>query len=349
MRSPSAGSVEDSSSARFQPSRRSNPPDGIPPVEGLRMRQVFAHEPVMIDEVVALFAPVPSGVVIDATAGGGGHAAALLSSHAHLRLLCLDRDPDAVAATTNRLGEYGARAVVRRARFDRLGEVAAELGIDPGSVSGVLFDLGVSSPQLDWPERGFSYRAMAPLDMRMDKVEGPTASDLVNTMSESELARLFASNGEGRFARRIAGAVVAARPITTTTGLADVVSSALPAAVRRQGGHPARRVFQALRIAVNDELGALSVALPVAIDVLAPGGRCVVIAYHSGEDRIVKSAFRTAETGGCSCPPGLPCICGARSLGKLVFRGTRRPTAAEMARNRRSESALLRAFERGGA
>jgi 16S rRNA (cytosine1402-N4)-methyltransferase len=313
------------------------------------MRQVFSHEPVMVDEVVSLLAPVPAGVVIDATAGGGGHAAALLSAHPQLRLLCLDRDPDAVEATTQRLEEYGDRAVVRRARFDRLGEVAAEIGVGPGSASGVLFDLGVSSAQLDRPERGFSYRADAPLDMRMDPDEGPTASDLVNTWPEAELARLFAANGEGRFARRIALAVVAARPVTTTGGLSDVVRSALPAAVRRQGGHPARRVFQALRVAVNEELELLSEALPAAIDTLAPGGRCVVISYHSGEDRIVKAAFRLAESGGCSCPPGLPCTCGAASLGKLVFRGTRRPSAAEMARNRRSESALLRAFERGGA
>ena len=349
MRSPSAGSVEDSSSARFQPSRRSNPPDGIPPVEGLRMRQVFSHEPVMVDEVVALFAPVPEGVVIDATAGGGGHAAALLAAHGHLRVLCLDRDPDAVAATTERLAEYGARAMVRQARFDRLDEVATEMGVAPGSVSGVLFDLGVSSPQLDRPERGFSYRADAPLDMRMDQSEGPTASDLVNTLPEVELARLFAAHGEGRFASRIARAVVAARPVTTTGALSDVVRSALPAAVRRQGGHPARRVFQALRAAVNDELAVLADALPVAIDALAPGGRCLVISYHSGEDRIVKTAFRFAETGGCTCPPRLPCTCGAVSLGRLVFRGTRRPTSSEVARNRRSESALLRGFERGEA
>jgi 16S rRNA (cytosine1402-N4)-methyltransferase len=169
----------------------------------------------------------------------------------------------------------------------------------------------------------------------------------VNTWPEADLARLFAANGEGRFARRIARAVVAARPVATTGALAEVVRSALPAAVRRQGGHPARRVFQALRVAVNEELDVLTDALPVAIEALTPGGRCVAIAYHSGEDRIVKAAFRQAETGGCACPPGLPCTCGAVSLGKLVFRGTRRPTPQEMARNRRSESALLRAFERG--
>jgi 16S rRNA (cytosine1402-N4)-methyltransferase len=313
------------------------------------MRPVFTHDPVMVEEVVALFSPVPPGVVIDATAGGGGHAAALLAAHPHLRLLCIDRDPDAVEATTRRLEEYGDRAWVRHARFDELGTVALEVGIPPGSASGVLFDLGVSSPQLDRPERGFSYRANAPLDMRMDPTSGASAAHVVNTWSEADLARLFADNGEGRFARRIARSVVAARPITTTDGLAEIVRSALPAAVRRQGGHPARRVFQAVRVAVNDELDVLTDALPVAIDMLAPGGRCVVIAYHSGEDRIVKAAFRRAETGGCSCPTGLPCTCGAVSLGRLVFRGTRRPSSVEMARNRRSESALLRAFERDAA
>ena len=285
------------------------------------MRQVFTHEPVMVDEVVGLFAPVPPGVVIDATAGGGGHAAALLAAHPDLHVLCLDRDPDAVEATTQRLARFGDRAVVRRGRFDRLAEIAAQIGVEPGSASGVLFDLGVSSPQLDRPERGFSYRADGPLDMRMDPDEGVTASDLVNTWSEADLARLFAANGEGRFARRIALAVVAARPLSSTTGLSDVVRDALPAAVRRQGGHPARRVFQALRVAVNEELEVLAEALPVAVDALASGGRCVVISYHSGEDRIVKAAFRQAETGGCVCPPGLPCRCGAVSVGQARLPG----------------------------
>ncbi|HUY20892.1 MAG TPA: 16S rRNA (cytosine(1402)-N(4))-methyltransferase RsmH [Acidimicrobiales bacterium] len=311
------------------------------------MPQVFTHEPVMVDEVVALFAPTPPGVVIDATAGGGGHAAALLAAHRHLRVLCLDQDPEAVEATATRLEGYRDRAVVRHARFDRLEDVAATVGVEPGSLSGALFDLGVSSPQLDRAARGFSYRQDAPLDMRMDPGAGPSAAELVNTMSEQDLTRLFAQHGEGRFARRIARAVVAARPVTTTGVLAEVVRSAIPAAARRQGGHPARRVFQALRVAVNDELAVLSEALPVAVGMLAPGGRCVAIAYHSGEDRIVKAALARAATGGCACPPGLPCSCGAVSLGHLVFRGARRPGADEVARNRRSESARLRAFERG--
>jgi 16S rRNA (cytosine1402-N4)-methyltransferase len=312
------------------------------------MSQVYAHEPVMVDEVVALFAPVPAGTVIDATAGGGGHAAALLAAHPSLRVVALDQDPEAVEATTARLSGFGARAAVRRTRFDRIDEVADALE-PPASLSGVLFDLGVSSPQLDRAERGFSYRLDAPLDMRMDPTTGPSAADLVNTLPEGQMSRLFAANGEGRFARRIARAVVAARPVTTTAELADIVRTAIPAATRRHGGHPARRVFQALRVAVNDELDVLGRALPAAIDALAPGGRCVAIAYHSGEDRIVKAAFALAADGGCTCPPGLPCGCGAVSLGHLVFRGAHRPTSEEVARNRRAESARLRAFERGDA
>lgn len=313
------------------------------------MRQVYTHEPVMVDEVVALFAPVAPGLVVDATVGGGGHAAALLDAHAHLRVLGIDRDAAAVAAAGERLRAYGERATVTMARFDQIERAAAAaVGAARGSVRGVLFDLGVSSPQLDRGERGFSYRVEGPLDMRMDQGPAPTttAADLVNGLGADELARLFAANGEGRFARRIAGAIVAARPITTTTQLADVVRTAIPAATRRTGGHPARRVFQALRIAVNEELDVLQRALPAAIDLLAPGGRCVAIAYHSGEDRVVKSAFALAETGGCVCPPGWPCVCGATPTGRLVFRGARKPTASEIDRNHRAESARLRAFER---
>ncbi len=349
MRSPSAGSVEDSSSARFQPSRRRTSPDGIPPVEGLRMSQAHLHEPAMLGEVVDLFAPVPPGLVVDATAGNGGHASALLSNHRGLRLLCIDRDREAVKITATRLEEFGDRAIVRHATFDNLVELAANEGYPSGTLSGVLFDLGVSSRQLDVAARGFSYWHEAPLDMRMDPSDGPAASELVNTWEEERLASLFAQNGESRFARRIARAVVVARPLTTTTQLAEVVRNAIPAAARRHGGHPARRVFQALRIAVNDELELLKEALPKSVDALAPKGRCVALAYHSGEDRIVKTTFAEAVSGGCKCPPALPCTCGARSKGHLVFRGARRPTPVEVAGNRRAESARLRAFERDAA
>ena len=309
------------------------------------MSPVFAHDPVMAEEVVSLLQPVPPGVVVDATVGGGGHAAALLGAHGHLRVLGIDRDPAAVAAARARLAPFGDRAVVVQARFDAMAEAMSSSGLE-GPVTGVLFDLGVSSPQLDEAGRGFSYRLEGPLDMRMDPSRGQAAGELLDTMTEGQLAGLLAEHGEAKFARRIARAIVAARPLRTTTQLAEVVRNAIPAAARRTGGHPARRAFQALRVAVNDELGALEEAVPAALGLLAPGGRCIAISYHSGEDRLVKSAFARAVTGGCVCPPGLPCTCGAVSQGRLVFRGARRPSPAEVARNRRAESARLRAFER---
>jgi 16S rRNA (cytosine1402-N4)-methyltransferase len=357
MRSPSTGMVEEFSSALFYPGRLGSYPRGASLVEGLRMARTYAHEPVMVDEVVALFGPVPAGVVVDGTAGGGGHAAALLDAHAHLGVLALDRDPDAVAAAAARLARFGRRAAVRRATFDRIEEIVASASADrdtwPRSsaaspvVAGVLLDLGVSSPQLDRAERGFSYRVSAPLDMRMDATGGPSAADLVNTASVDELTTLFTANGEGRLSRRIARAIVDARPVTTTGDLAALVASAVPAPARRRG-HPARRVFQALRIAVNDELSQLSRTLPAALRLLAPAGRMAVISYHSGEDRLVKAAFAEAVAGGCTCPPRLPCVCGARPDHVLVFRGAHRPSAAEVARNHRAESARLRAIERMG-
>lgn len=304
----------------------------------------FAHQPVMVTEIVDLLAPVPPGVVLDATVGGGGHAAAILDAHPHLSVVGLDQDPDAIAAAGARLGPFGLRARLVRAHFDRLAEVLAELGVE--ALSGALFDLGVSSPQLDRAGRGFSYRAEGPLDMRMDPDAARSAADVVNASTENELAALFAANGEGRFARRIARAVVTGRPITTTTQFAAIVRDAIPAATRRHGGHPAKRVFQAVRIAVNDELAVLPGALRAALELLAPDGRALVLAYHSGEDRIVKATFRRAETGGCVCPPGLPCGCGAQSTVRLVRRGALKPGPEEVAINRRAESARLRIAER---
>jgi 16S rRNA (cytosine1402-N4)-methyltransferase len=316
------------------------------------MSQAFQHEPVMAAEVVDLFAPVPPGLIVDATLGGAGHAAAILASHPHLTVLGIDRDPMAVAAAATELARFGERAIVRLARFDDLAAIVrgvqTEMGIPPDSfgLSGALFDLGVSSPQLDLAERGFSYRRDAPLDMRMDPTSGRTAADVVNESDEDSLASLFAENGESRFARRIARAVVAARPFTTTGELAEVVRAAIPAATRRTGGHPARRVFQAIRIAVNEELDQLDRALNAALDIVGAGGRCVVISYHSGEDRLVKAKFVNASTGGCMCPPGLPCVCGAAPEYRLVLRGSRRPSSDEIDRNRRSEAARLRVIER---
>jgi 16S rRNA (cytosine1402-N4)-methyltransferase len=304
----------------------------------------FAHEPVLVRQIVELFAPVPPGWVIDGTVGGGGHARVLLENHPHLEILGLDRDAEALAAAARTLGPFGSRVRLRHARFDRLSEVMREEAID--RVSGVLFDLGVSSPQLDRPDRGFSYRHGGPLDMRMDRSQALSAAVLVNTYDEARLTEILARNGDERFARRIARAIVVARPIESTTELAEVVRNAIPAPARRRGGHPARRTFQALRIEVNDELGVLEDGLAQAIDALVPRGRCAVLAYHSGEDRIVKAVFRDAETGGCTCPPDLPCACGAAPQVRLLKRGAWRPSAAEIADNPRAESARLRAVER---
>jgi 16S rRNA (cytosine1402-N4)-methyltransferase len=307
----------------------------------------YEHRPVMVDEVVGLLGPVPAGPIVDATVGGGGHARAILLAHPQSTVVGLDRDTDALEAAAHTLHDEIAagRARLHHARFDELDAVLDAAGID--RISGALFDLGVSSPQFDRPDRGFSYRRDAPLDMRMDRArDHRTAADIVNDATVAELADLFKDNGEGRFAGRIAKAIVAARPLTTTGELADVVKNAIPAPARRTGGHPAKRVFQALRIAVNDELGVLPVALDAAIERLAPGGRLVVIAYHSGEDRIVKDRFLAAETGGCTCPPNLPCACGAVRTARLLHRGARKPTADEVAANPRAESARLRSLER---
>ncbi len=306
------------------------------------MAHSFAHTPVLSAQIVALFAPVPAGVLVDATVGGGGHAAALLAARSDLRLVGLDRDPAALAAAARQLAPFGDRVTLVHATFAELDDVTS------GPLSGVLFDLGVSSPQLDRAARGFSYRVDAPLDMRMDQTSGPTAAALANELPEAALTALFRENGEGRLASRIARAIVRARPLTSTRQLADVVAEAVPAPARRRG-HPAKRVFQALRIEVNDELGQLERTLPCALDRLAVGGRCAVVSYHSGEDRLTKQIFATASTGGCTCPPTLPCVCGAVAQHRLVFRGARRPAAEEIAANPRAESARLRVIERTGA
>jgi len=306
---------------------------------------IFAHRPVMVAEVTELFRPVPPGPVVDATVGGGGHARALLEAHPHLDVVGLDRDADALAASATALQPFAGRVTLRQARFDRMAAVCRELG--HARVSGVLFDLGVSSPQLDRPERGFSYRGDGPLDMRMDRAQPTSAHDIVNTYSEQRLATVLAELGDERYARRIARAIVASRPLTTTAELAEVIRDAIPAPARRRGGHPARRSFQAIRIEVNDELAILAGAVDTAVELLAPEGRAVVLAYHSGEDRIVKACFTRAATGGCTCPPRLPCVCGAQPRVRHLRRGTR-PARAEIAANRRAESARLRAVEKLG-
>jgi 16S rRNA (cytosine1402-N4)-methyltransferase len=308
----------------------------------------FRHEPVLVGRIVELFAPVPPGWVVDATVGGGGHASALLEAHGHLRVLGLDQDSEALAAAAERLEPFGDRARLHRTRFDALHNIVEQLDTTP--VSGVLFDLGVSSPQLDRAERGFSYRHDAPLDMRMDQRQARTAADIVNSTDEHDLAGLLRSFGDERYARRIAKAIVAARPIATTAELAEIVRSAIPAPARRTGGHPAKRSFQAIRIAVNAELEVLAPAIDAGVAALQAGGRCAAISYHSGEDRIVKARFRHAATGGWTpgrtAPRHLPPPSGVHPTVRLLKAGGWTPTDAEAAANPRASSARLRAVEK---
>ena len=304
----------------------------------------FKHQPVMLDEIVEVFATVPAGTLVDGTVGGGGHAFALLERHDHLRVVGIDRDRAAVEAARARLAPFGDRAEVVQQRFDRLAEVVATLQLGP--LSGVLLDLGVSSPQLDWADRGFSHRRDAPLDMRMDRRQPLTAAHVVNDYAEGDLIRVLRRNADESHAPRIVRAIAASRPIHTTAELAEVVRDAIPAPARRRGGHPAARTFQAIRIEVNGELEMLPRAVDAAIAATGPRGRIAVLSYHSGEDRIVKDRFRQAERGGCTCPPKLPCGCGAVASAKLVFRGSHTPSGAELAANPRCASARLRVVEK---
>ena len=303
---------------------------------------IFEHQPVMLREITEIFAHVPDGFVLDATLGGAGHATALLAAHDGLKVLGLDRDPVALSVSQERLATFVGRVVTQHRRFDDLDAAMDQAGI--AELSGALFDLGVSSHQLDAGDRGFSYRQEAMLDMRMDTTEVTTVSDIVNTATEQELARILRDYSDERFAGRIARAIIAARPIQTTIELADIVASSIPAPARRRGGHPAKRTFQALRIALNKELEILPDALDSAIRRTQSGGRVAVLSYHSGEDRIVKSRFRQHVTGGCECPVHLPCGCGAVSTVRLV-RSAAKPSADEQIMNPRCTSARLRVVE----
>ena len=305
--------------------------------------QPFEHRPVMADEITAVFAAVPSGTVVDATLGGGGHTVALLEARDDLDVIGIDQDAAALDAAVARLAPYGGRVRVSRRRFDELDRALEEH--DVAAISGALFDLGVSSPQLDRPERGFSYRHDGPLDMRMNDTQTWSASDVVNGYAEADLARIIKRYGDERFAARIAAAICAARPIQTTTELAAVVTAAIPAAARRTGGHPAKRTFQAIRIEVNDELGVLPDALDQAVEATVPGGRIAVLSYHSGEDRIVKRTFADAA-GACDCPPDLPCVCGAIQTVRIVRGVPKRASRVEQDANPRARSARLRVVER---
>ena len=304
----------------------------------------FDHQPVMLGEVMAVLATAPSGPVLDATLGGGGHAAALLEMRPDATIIGMDRDERAIAAAADSLARFGDRVVLRHAAFGELRQVLLDLGTR--ELAGFIFDLGVSSPQLDSTERGFSYRGPGPLDMRMDRRQTRTAADVVNGYTESELADVLSMHSGERYARRIARALVAARPVGDTAELAELVRSAIPAPARRRGGHPAKRTFQAIRIEVNTELEQLPRALDEAIDRLVPGGRGVVLSYHSGEDRLVKDRFDTAMTGGCTCPPRLPCACGAIPRAVVARRRALRPTPEEVDVNPRASSARMRTVER---
>jgi 16S rRNA (cytosine1402-N4)-methyltransferase len=309
------------------------------------------HVPVLLERVTELLAPAcaaDGAVLVDATLGLAGHALAMLAAHPGLRLIGLDRDPEARAEAARRIAAAGFtdRATLVPAVFDELPEVLERLGV--AEVQGILFDLGVSSLQLDRPDRGFSYSADAPLDMRMDPAAARTAADVVNTYSPRDLTRVLRVYGEERFASRIASAIErerARQPLTSTARLAELVRDAIPAATRRTGGHPAKRTFQALRIEVNDELGALTRALPAAIDALALGGRVAVITFHSLEDRIVKQALVAAATD--RTPPGMPVPLPEHGpVLRLLTRGGEAPSDAEVAANPRAASARIRAAER---
>jgi 16S rRNA (cytosine1402-N4)-methyltransferase len=303
------------------------------------------HVPVMANEVVEMLRPISPRLLVDATYGGGGHTRALLEAFPELQVVAIDQDPDAIAQ-----GPVGDRVRLVRANFSSLDEIAREIcqkgGAGDGScIDGFLFDLGVSSHQFDEAGRGFSYRRRGPIDMRMDRDAEPGADTIVNKWPVDDIADVLWRYGEERMARRIARAIVAARPISDTQQLADVVAGAVPAALKRHK-HPAKKTFQAIRIAVNDELGSLELGLEAAIHWVRPGGRVLVIAYHSLEDRIVKRRFAAGATG-CVCPPDFPvCTCGRVAELQLPVRHPLRPTQAEIAANPRARSALMRVVEK---
>ena len=307
------------------------------------------HDPVMIDRIVELLSPAlqrPGAVYVDGTLGLAGHASAILAANPEARLVGIDRDPDAHEVARERLGALADRATLVQAVYDELPDVLTDLGI--GSVDAILLDLGLSSLQIDRTERGFAYRVDAPLDMRMNPTQGSTAADVLNTYSAGELARILKWYGEERFADRIARAVVAARqdaPFERSGRLVDVISSAIPAAARHTGGHPAKRTFQALRIEVNRELAALEGVLPAAVAALAVGGRFAVLSYHSLEDRLVKRTFAAGAAD--RAPRDLPVVPeDLRAELRLLTRGAERPGAEETATNPRAASARLRVAER---
>ncbi len=307
----------------------------------------FEHKPVLLEECIEGLAIAPGGVYVDCTAGGGGHSYEIAKRLTTGRLICLDRDEEAIAVCRERLSAFGERVTICRTAFSELSSVLRELGI--AGVDGVLMDLGVSSHQIDTPQRGFSFRADAPLDMRMDRRGALSAREIVNTYSEEALRDILWKYGEEKFSRQIAARIVRERekaPIETTGELSEIICSAMPAKARREEQHPAKRSFQAIRIAVNDELGELERTLDEIPALLNPGGRLVILTFHSLEDRIVKNFYREQSTG-CICPPSFPvCVCHHKAALRLV---NRRPIVAdegELQDNRRAGCAKLRIAER---
>ena len=307
----------------------------------------FTHRPVLLDECIQALNIRPDGIYLDGTLGRAGHSREIARRLHTGRLICVDRDDAALEAARERLGPWMDRVTLVHSNFDRVDEILNELGI-PGA-DGMLFDLGVSSPQLDDGARGFSYMADAPLDMRMDREEGLTAADVVNTWSQEELKRILFQYGEERYAPQIAGAIVRRReegPIRTTLELVDIIKSAMPARALKEKQHPAKRSFQAIRIAVNDELGSVERMLERAVPRLNKGGRLAVITFHSLEDRIVKTGFADFARG-CTCPPDFPvCVCGKTPDIRLVNKKPILPSQRELEENPRSRSAKLRVAEK---
>lgn len=307
----------------------------------------FAHEPVLLRETIEALNLVPNGCYVDCTLGGAGHSLGILSAEPSIRLIGIDQDPEALERAKYRLQRYGEQIILVHDNFRNLKEILT--GLQISRVDGILMDIGVSSPQLDQGERGFSYHKEARLDMRMNPQNPLDAWTVVNTYSKEELTRIISQYGEENWAARISQFIVekrAVEPINTTQDLVDVIKDAIPIGARQGGPHPARRTFQALRIAVNDELGALQDALEQAVDVLEPAGRLAVISFHSLEDRIVKSYFHDL-LGKCICPPSLPvCGCGQKAIVRLVNRKPITASHAELEKNPRARSAKLRVVEK---
>lgn len=308
----------------------------------------FNHKSVLLKETIDNLNVRPGGIYVDGTLGGGGHSFEILKRlGGDGKLIGIDRDSDAINAAAERLKEFGGAATIVRDNYSNMADVVKSLGIN--GVDGIVLDLGVSSYQLDTISRGFTYKADAPLDMRMDDRQKLTAQDIVNDYSENEIYRIIRDYGEDKFAKNIAKHIVNARKnerITTTGQLSDIIKAAIPARVRMAGGHPAKKTFQAIRIELNSELDVLTKSIDTMIDLLNDKGRICIITFHSLEDRIVKNGFKRNENP-CTCPPDFPvCVCGKKTKGKIITRKPIVPSEQELNQNKRAKSSKLRVFER---